>query len=156
MVRFFWGIAFFAVATPVFAGEKLNALVTSAQDFSVAIQEQLSAVQSDISATQLVEKTVAYAKAKTAYYNALRAEMPEMIDIATGRQPRPSDLDKFPAAFSVAGEKLEKAADGETLVLLQRFSGKSDVERARAEFERAQEVEERFLHDFEGVDFTML
>jgi hypothetical protein len=38
------------------AGEKLTALVTAAQDFSVAIQEQLAAVQSDISATQLVEK----------------------------------------------------------------------------------------------------
>src|SRR5580704_8537360 len=98
MVRFFWSIAFFAFATSVFAGEKLNALVTAAQDFSVAIQEQLAAVQSDISATQIVEKTVTYAKAKTAYYNALRTEMP---DIATGRQPRPSDLDKFPAAFSV-------------------------------------------------------
>jgi hypothetical protein len=99
MVRFFWSIAFFTFATSVFAGERLNALVTTAQDFSVAIQEQLSAVQSDISATQLVEKMVTYAKAKTAYYNALRAEMLEMTDIAMGRQPRPPDLDKFPAAF---------------------------------------------------------
>ena len=101
MVRFFWRIVFFALATSVFAGERLNGLVTAAQDFSVAIQEQLAAVQSDISATQLVEKTASYAKAKTAYYNALRAEMPEMTDIATGRQPRPPDLDKFPTAFSV-------------------------------------------------------
>jgi hypothetical protein len=38
---------------------------------------------------------------------------------------------------------------------LQRFSCKPCVEKARAEFERAQEVEERFLHDFDGVDFTM-
>ena len=29
------------------------------------------------------------------------------------------------------------------------------VEKARAEFERAQEVEERFLDDFDGVDFTI-
>jgi hypothetical protein len=78
-----------------------------------------------------------------------------MTDIATARQPRPSDLDKFPAAFSFAGEKQEKVADQETLVLLQRFSGNPGVEKARAEFERAQEVEERFLHDFDGVDFTM-
>jgi hypothetical protein len=105
MVRFFWRIAFFTFATSLFAGERLTALVTTAQDFSVAIHEQLAAVQSDISATQLVEKMVSYAKVKTAYYNALRAEMPEMTDIATGRQPRPSDLDKFPAAFSAAGEK---------------------------------------------------
>ena len=108
MVRFFWRIAFFALATSVFAGERLNALVTAAQDFSVAIQEQLAAVQGDISATELVEKTVSYAKAKTAYFNALRAEIPEMTDIATGRQPRPSDLDKFPTAFSVCRRKAGK------------------------------------------------
>jgi hypothetical protein len=75
--------------------------------------------------------------------------MPEMTAIATGRQPRPSDLDKFPAAFSV-GEKQEKAADKEAAILLQRFSGNPGVEKARAEFERAQEVEERFHHDFDG------
>jgi hypothetical protein len=56
MVRFFGRIAFFAFATSVFAGETLTALVIAAQDFSVAIQEQLAAVQSDISATQLIEK----------------------------------------------------------------------------------------------------
>ena len=66
MVRFFWRIAFFTLATSVFAGERLTALVTAAQDFSVAIQVQLTAVQSDISATLLVEKTVSYAKAKPA------------------------------------------------------------------------------------------
>jgi len=71
-------------------------------------------IQETVSATQLAEKTVAYAKAETAYNNALRAEMPEMTDIATGRPPRPSDLDKFPAAFIVAGEKQERAVDEET------------------------------------------
>src|SRR6201981_3860479 len=61
MVRFFWRIAFFAFATSVFAGERLNALVTAAQEFSVAIQRQLAAVQGDISVTRLVERTVSYA-----------------------------------------------------------------------------------------------
>ena len=78
-----------------------------------------------------------------------------MTDISTGRQPRPSDLDKFPAAFSVAGEKQERAADEETSILLQRFSGNPGVEKARAEFGRAQEIEERFHRDFDGVDFTI-
>jgi hypothetical protein len=94
MARFFWRIAFFALGTSLFAGERLNELVTAAQDFSVTIQEQLAAVQSDISATELVERTVSYAKAKTAYFNALRAEAREMTDIATGRRPRPSRCDK--------------------------------------------------------------
>jgi hypothetical protein len=48
-------------------------------------------------------------------------EMTEMTDIASGWQPRPSDLDKFPAAFSAAGEKQEKAADEETLVFTSYF-----------------------------------
>src|SRR6202035_1160315 len=87
MVRFFGRIAFFAFATSLFAGERLNALVTAAQDFSVAIQEQLAAIQGYISPAELVERMVSYAKAKTAYFNALRSEMPEITDIATGRQP---------------------------------------------------------------------
>jgi hypothetical protein len=62
MVRFFGRIAFFAFATSVFVGETLTALVIAAQDFSVAIQKQLAAVQNDISAIKLVEK-VSYAKA---------------------------------------------------------------------------------------------
>jgi hypothetical protein len=56
---------------------------------------------------------------------------------------------------SVAGEKQEKAAYKETSILLERFSGHPDIEKARAEFGRAQEVEEKFHHDFDGVDFTV-
>jgi hypothetical protein len=46
-------------------------------------------------------------------------------------------------------------ADEETIALLKRFALDPDVEKARAEFERAQAVEEKFHHDFDGVDFTM-
>jgi hypothetical protein len=146
---------FFALATSVFAGERLNAPVTTAQDFSVAIQEQLAAVQGDISPTELIEKTISYAKAKTAYFNALRAEIPEMTDIATGRQrDRPTWANPRRRSRSPA-KKQEKAANQETLILLQRFSGNPGGEKAREEFGRAQETEERFHHDFDGVDFTI-
>jgi len=53
------------------------------------------------------EKTIAYAQAKT----ALREAMPELINVATGKESRPAQLDKYSAAFSIAGEKQEKAAD---------------------------------------------
>jgi hypothetical protein len=56
--------------------------------------------------------------------------------------------------FAVTGEEQEKAADEETAVLLKRFPRNPDVQKARAEFESAQEVEERFHRDFDGVDFT--
>jgi hypothetical protein len=104
---------------------------------------------------EFAEQTIDYAEAKAAYFKALRAEVPEMIKLATGKVERPPELDTFAAAFAVAGEDQEKAADEETLVLLKRFSGNPGVEKAKAEFGRAQEVEERFHHDFDGVDFTM-
>jgi hypothetical protein len=39
--------------------------------------------------------------------------------------------------------------------LLKRFEGNPDVEKAKLDFDRAQEVEERFHKDFDGQDFTM-
>jgi hypothetical protein len=82
--------------------------------------------------------------------------MPELINIASGKEPRPLQLDRFAGAFSVAGEKQEKVADERTLVLLGRFYGNPDVEKARVEFERAQEDEETFHKDFDVIDFTIL
>jgi len=52
-----------------------------------------------------------------------------------------SELDKFAGSFSIAGKKQEKAADEETAVLLQRFPGNSDIEKASAEFESARNGE---------------
>jgi hypothetical protein len=60
----------------------------------------------------------------------------------------------IPAAFAVVAENQEKAADEATAVLLKRFSGNPDVQKARAEFERAQKVEERFHTEFDGLDFS--
>jgi hypothetical protein len=57
----------------------------------------------------------------------LRAEVPELIKIATGKEVRPPELDTFAAAFAVVGEDQEKMADEETLVLLERFSRNPDV-----------------------------
>jgi len=75
------------------------------------------------------EKTIDYAVAKTAYFRALPAEMPELMKIATGKEERPPEVDTFAAAFAVAGEKQEMAADQGTLVLLKRFSGIPTLKR---------------------------
>ena len=150
----FRAIVFFGLITAAFASEKLDVLVNAAASFSATIQQQLEMLQSDPSPAELAEKTIDYAEAKKAYFKALRAEVPEMMKIATGKEARPPELDTFAAAFAVAGEDQEKAADQETLVLLKRFSRNPDVEKARAEFERAQKVEEKFHKDFDGLDFT--
>jgi hypothetical protein len=68
-------------------------------------------LQSDPSPAELTEKTIDYAEAKTAYFKALRAEVPELMKIATGKETRPPELDMFAAAFAVAGEDQEKVAD---------------------------------------------
>ena len=49
---------------------------------------------------------------------ALRAEIPELMKIATGKEAPPPELDTFAAAFAVAGDNQEKVTDEETMVLL--------------------------------------
>jgi hypothetical protein len=80
--------------------------------------------------------------------------MPELMKVATGKEARPPELDTFAAAFAIAGEDQEKEADEETAVLLKRFSGNPEVEKAKAKFERAQKVEESFHKDFDGIDLA--
>ena len=60
-------------------------------------------------------------------------------------------LDKLAAALSIAGEPQQKAADEKKGALLERFSGDPDVEKARAEIEHAQEIDETFRKDFDGI-----
>jgi uncharacterized iron-regulated membrane protein len=92
-------VIFFGLTALAFASATLDALVNAAARFSAAIQQQLEIVQNDPLPAEFAEKTIAYAQAKTAYFTALREEMPELIDTATGREPRPVQLDKFTAAF---------------------------------------------------------
>ena len=142
------------MATSAFAGATLDALLDATASFSIAIRLQLEVVQSDPVAAELAKKTIEYAEAKTTYFRALRAATPELTDIATHKQARPPELEHLAEAFSLAGEKQEVLADQKTLVLLKRFSGNPEKEQARAEFERAQKIEEQFHEDFDGVDFT--
>ena len=76
------------------------------------------------------------------------------MKIATGLEARPPKLDRIAAVFAVAGEKLETVADEETIALLKRFAGNPDIKTARAQFARAQKVEEEFHREFDGLDFT--
>jgi hypothetical protein len=154
MPGMFRTIVFFGLTTSAFASATMDALVNAAASFSATIQQQLEMLQSNPSPAEFAEKTIDYAEAKTAYFTALRAEVPEMMKIAMGLEARSPELDTFAAAFAVAGEKLEIVADQETAVLLKRSSRNPDIEKARAEFERAQTVEERFHKDFDGLDFT--
>jgi hypothetical protein len=155
MVRVVRLTVFFAVVTLVFAAGMLDALVIAAQGFALAIQQQIAAVQSITTPTELAEKTILYATAKTTYYEALRAAAPEWMDIATGKKPRPPEVDQFAQAFNLAGEKQEAVADAATTALLTKLPFNADLEKAKAAFAQAQAVEAQFQRDFNGVDFTV-
>jgi hypothetical protein len=95
------------------------------------------------------------AVAKEAYFKALRAEIPELMKIETGKEERPRELDTFAAAFAVAGERQEMVADQETLALLKRFARAIPTLRSRGRNSSAlKKAEQRFHKDFDGVDFT--
>ena len=60
-------------------------------------------------------------------------------------------LDKLAPALSIAGEPQQKAADEKKGALLEQFSADPEVEKARAEIEHAQEIDETFRKDFDGI-----
>jgi hypothetical protein len=150
----FRAIVFFGLSASAFASATLDVLVNAAASFSATIQQQLEMLQIEPPPAEIAEKTIDYAEAKAAYFKALRAEIPELTKIATGKEPKPQELDTFAAAYAVAGEKQATVADRETLVLLKRFSHNPGIEQARAEFESAQKAEQKFHKDFDGIDFT--
>lgn len=147
-------IIYFSLTTPAIASATLDVLVNAAASFSATIQQQLEMLHSRPSPAQIAEKTIDYAEAKEAYFKALRAEAPEIMNIVTGKDENPLELDTFSAAFAVAGDEREKAADQETLALLERYKNNSEIEKARTEFDRAHKAEESFHNDFRGLDFT--
>jgi hypothetical protein len=143
-------ILFLFMVSAALGDEKLDVLVNAAASFSATIQQQLQTLQSDPSPAEIADKTIDYSEAKTAYFNALRAEMPDAMNIAKGQGVRHPELDSFAAALAVANEDQEKTADNETLVLLKRYAGNPAVEKAKVEFERAKTVEQKFHKDFDG------
>jgi hypothetical protein len=51
-------------------------------------------------------KTIAYCMSQNGlFYSPAGGDMPELVNIATGRQTRPVQLDKIAAVFSIAGQK---------------------------------------------------
>jgi hypothetical protein len=151
MLRLF---LFLGIVTTALASGTLDALEHAAQSFSIAVDQQWTIAQSDPSPATLAESTIAYASAKISYYTALRAAMPELANIATGREPRPPQGDKFRDAFGTAGTLRELAAEKATAALLHRYGADPDVQKAAAKFDQAHKIEERFVKDFEGQDFA--
>jgi hypothetical protein len=142
MLRLF---LFLGITTTALASATLDALDSAARSFSTAIDQQWTIAQSDPSPATLAENTIVYAAAKISYYTALREAMPELANIATGREPRPPQGDKFRGAFEPAGGIREIAAEKATEALLQRYGADPDVQKAAAAFDQAHKIEERFV-----------
>jgi hypothetical protein len=81
-------LVFLSLITSAYAN--LDNLGNASQSFAAAIDQQTAKDQNDPSPTDFAEKTIAYADAKISYYQALRAAIPELTNVATGREPRPN------------------------------------------------------------------
>jgi hypothetical protein len=75
------------------AHASLDDLVNAAQSFAAAIDQQITIAQSDPSQAFLAENTVPYAAAKISYFTPLRAAMPELTNIETGRAARTHEVE---------------------------------------------------------------
>jgi hypothetical protein len=152
MARCFGAPVLFGLIISAFASSTLDVLVNAAASFSATIRQQLEMLRGNPSAAELAEKTIHYAEAKEAF-KALRAEVPELLKIATGRQARPPE--HLRGGIRSGGRKTGDGCGQETRALVKRFSRDPGVAKARAEFGHAQRAEETFRKDFDGLDLTI-
>jgi hypothetical protein len=146
-----WAFALFTLATSAFAIPNLDVLINAAASFSATINQQLQMLHSNPSAATFAQKTIDYAEAKAAYFEALRAALPILTSATSTEEERSPEIDKFAAALAVAREEQHKTADNQTLALFARFPHDARTEKARAEFERAQKAEQSFRKDFDAL-----
>jgi hypothetical protein len=141
IVNMRWALVLLTLAASVSASSNLDVLVNAASSFSVTISQQLQMLHSNPSPAVFAEKTIDYAEAKTAYFEALRAALPILTSSSEGEEERSLEIAKFAAALAVSGEAQAKAADNETSAFFARFSREPRVEKARESFDRAQKAE---------------
>ena len=146
-----WAFAFLTLATSAFASQNLDVLINAAASFSATINQQLQMLHSNPSAATFAQKTIDYAEAKAAYFEALRAALPILTSATSTEEERSPEIDKFAAALAVAREEQAKMANNQTLVLFARFPHDARIEKARVEFERAQKAEQSFHKDFDAL-----
>ena len=148
-----WAFAFFSLTVSALAAQNLDVLVNAAASFSVTINQQMQMLHANPSATAFAEKTIDYAEAKAAYFEALRAALPILAKAAAGGEEQSAETHKFAAALAVTEEEQQKIADKETSALFARFSNDPRVEKARAAFERAQKAEQNFRKEYDALGF---
>jgi ABC-type proline/glycine betaine transport system permease subunit len=143
--------AFLTLATFALAGSDLDILINAAASYSVTTNQQLQMLRSNPSVAVFAQKTIDYAVAKAAYFEALRAALPILTSAPAGQEERSPEIDKFAAALAVASEEQEKTVDNQTLALFARFQHDARTEKASLEFERAQKAEQSFRKEFDAL-----
>ena len=93
---------------------------------------------------------MAYADAKISYYTELRAAMPELTNIAMGREPRPQELNKFRDAFRVAQNRsadprLGRGKDDRSLECFEPMNRNSS-RRAKLELKLRRQAGEKLTN----------
>jgi hypothetical protein len=146
-----WAFAFLTLAATTFADPNLDVLINAAASFSATINQQLQMLHSNPSVATFAQKTINYAVAKAAYFEALRAALPILTSTSGSEEERSPEIGKFAAALAVARQEQAKTADSQTLALFARFSHDPRTEKARVEFERAQKAEQSFHKDFDAL-----
>ena len=138
-----------ALISSALGEENLNVLVNAASSFTATIAQQLQMLAHNAPAREFAKKTIDYSEAKTAYFEALSAAMPEISKNAT-QQDRSTELDTFVAALAIAGGEQTAEADEKTRERFKEYPPSPQLEQAREEFEHAQKVEEKFHQDYDS------
>src|SRR5262249_59957411 len=117
-----WAFAFFSLAVSALAAQNLDVLLNAAASFSVTINQQMQMLHANPSATAFAEKTIDYAEAKAAYFEALRAALPILAKAAAGGEEESAETHKISPARAVTQEEEPKNTHKKKNALFSPFS----------------------------------
>jgi hypothetical protein len=144
---------FFLVGVVGARAGNLDTLKAAAKSYVTAMQSVL-ALSATSSCTEVIRSANEYAKAKIAYYDAARAAIPTLLELARGESSGTAEEQELTKIFRGFGEDQDEEAVAALENRLGACPASEDSEKARSAIDSARQVAEQFVKDFgqmEGV-----
>jgi hypothetical protein len=145
-------VALFLVLLAAARARDLDALETAAKRYEAAMDAAVT-LQENSPASAIIATAKAYAASKIAYYDAARAALPTLLQLAKGESADSLDAKELVAIFRGNGVVLEAESENALQYALTKCRQDSDATKnAKAELARAKKVAEDFVKDFGKIE----
>ena len=145
-------VALFLVPFVTTRAGDLDALKVAARSYVAAMAAAVT-LQENSPECAIIASAKAYAATKIAYYDAARAALPTLLQLAKGESADSLDAKELVAIFRGNGVALEAESENALQYALTKCRQDSEATKnAKAELARAKKVAEDFVKDFGKIE----